>query len=588
MEGNNDEDWQQQQQQQEGQTPFYGYDDAFEYPSMPFTSTDLYSMPLASFDPPSMLWTQSLPYDMNQFSQFQQPDWANMNFDMITPPPMEVEEEVPPPAPAQMTLPSRAVPPDGTQTPGNSAGDAGNLETPPPLPPRFAQIKQGLIAGRENAIADSWERLLVALRAEIALIEVTKSDIIPTMDFADLEDRNRVAEFSAKLKKRGAAIIRQVVPPEDVKEWKEETDEYLSSNPATKAWPTRDPHLMGIYWTPAQVRGRGHPNVLAAQKFVMSLWHSNDRDARVASNFPVSYADRLRVRTPGESTWHLNAHIDGGSVERWEPDGYGRAGTYRAIWDGHWEDYDPWESSSRLKVTSDLYNGAGSCSMFRMFQGWLSMSPVDPSEGTLLLCPMLRLATAYFLLRPFFSPRVSRAASPSAAAFLARDNWSLDFSQSSVLQGAVPSYTQELNSVLHPHLQLDKSLVRIPRVEPGDYVLWHPDMVYGVDRVTPGTEPATIMYVPACPLTQTNALYLARQRKSFLLGEPSPDFGGGRGEATHHGRPGTQDVSDAGGDEALCAMGLMPFEEDDASGSHEVALVRMANAILFPDRFDMC
>ncbi|KAL2755051.1 hypothetical protein ACRALDRAFT_1064766 [Sodiomyces alcalophilus JCM 7366] len=320
----------------------------------------------------------------------------------------------------------------------------------------------------------------------------------------------------------------------------------------------------------------------------MSLWHSSDRDALVSNNFPVSYADRLRIRAPGDSTWHLNAHVDGGSVERWESDGYGRAGTYQAIWDGRWEDFDPWESSTRLRVTSDLYNGAGSCSMFRMFQGWLSMSDVDPSEGTLLLCPMLQLATAYFLLRPFFSPRVPASAARTAAAFLSRDNWGLDFSQTSVIQGAVPSYTQELNSLLHPHLQLDKSLVRIPRVEPGDYVVWHPDMVYGVDKVPPHAKPATIMYIPACPLTQTNALYLARQRKAFLLGQPCPDFGGGQGETTHLGRPGTQEVNDAGGDEALRAMGLMPWEEDDASSPNEVALVRLANGILFPDRFDMC
>ncbi|KAG7132343.1 hypothetical protein HYQ45_009214 [Verticillium longisporum] len=529
--------------------------DFSSYANVPFTD-DLFNVPMPSYGSPGMAWPDSLPYDMDQFNQFQR-NWPDMDYGMSSPPP--------PPVPQMPRAP----------------------EAPPQLPRRFAQIKQGLVAGKENAIAKSWDRLLVSLRAEIALIEVTKSDVIPTIDFADLEDRDKVTEFSAKLKKRGAAVIRKVVPSEDVMEWKEETDGYLASNPGTKAWPTRDPHLMGIYWTPAQIKGRGHPNVLAAQKFLMSLWHSTDAEAQVSNNFPVSYADRLRINTPGESNWHLNAHVDGGSVERWEPDGYGRAGTYRAIWDGRWEDYDPWESSSRLKVTSDLYNGAGSCSMFRMFQGWLSMASIDPSEGTLLLCPMLQLATAYFLLRPFFSPRVPASASPSTAAFLASDNWALDFSQTSILQGAVPSYTQELNNVLHPHLHLDKSLVRVPRVEPGDYIAWHPDMVYGGDKVSPVTAPATIMYIPACPLTQTNALYLARQRKTFLLGRPSPDFGGGIGEATHVGRPGTQEVNDAGGDEALRAMGLLPWEEDDASGQHEVQLLRMANGILFPDRYDM-
>ncbi|OHW93195.1 DUF1479 domain-containing protein [Colletotrichum incanum] len=517
-----------------------GGDDSLPPPPPDFSSMpdDLFSQLLSPFDTPSLLWSQSFPIALDNHPR------GFMRADEIF-----------------------------TENGG-----------PIPLPPRFAQIKRSLVAGKEYAIVQSWERLLVALRAEIAVIGVTKSDIIPTIDFSELQDHPRVSEFAAKLRRRGGAVIRNVVPASEAHAWREKTETYLSENPHTKGWPTRDPHLFGIYWSPAQIKGRAHPNVLAAQRFLMGLWRSRDANAPVVVDHPVAYADRLRIRTPGDEAWHLNAHVDGGSVERWESDGYGNAGTYQRIWDGRWEDYDPWESSTRLKVTSDLYNGAGSCSMFRMFQGWLSMSDIDPADGTLLLCPMLQLATTYFLLRPFFSPRNS---SPTSPNFLARENWTLDFAQTSIIQGAVPSYTQELNSALHPHLQLDKSLVRIPPVRPGDYVVWHPDMVYGVDRVPPSSAPATIMYIPACPLTQTNALYLARQRKAFLLGQPSPDFGGGKGETTHMGRPGVQEVSDAGGEDGLRAMGLLPWEDKEGRSPTEKALVGMANAILFPESYDM-
>ncbi|KZL64897.1 DUF1479 domain protein [Colletotrichum tofieldiae] len=517
-----------------------GGDDSLPPPPPDFSSMpdDLFSQLLSPFDTPSLLWSQSFPIALDNHPR------GFMRADEIF-----------------------------TENGG-----------PIPLPPRFAQIKRSLVAGKEYAIVQSWERLLVALRAEIAVIGVTKSDIIPTIDFSELQDHSRVSEFAAKLRRRGGAVIRNVVPASEAHAWREETETYLSDNPHTKGWPTRDPHLFGIYWSPAQIKGRAHPNVLAAQRFLMGLWRSRDPNAPVVVDHPVAYADRLRIRTPGDEAWHLNAHVDGGSVERWESDGYGNAGTYQRIWDGRWEDYDPWESSTRLKVTSDLYNGAGSCSMFRMFQGWLSMSDIDPADGTLLLCPMLQLATTYFLLRPFFSPRNP---SPTSPNFLARENWTLDFAQTSIIQGAVPSYTQELNSALHPHLQLDKSLVRIPPVRPGDYVVWHPDMVYGVDRVPPSSAPATIMYIPACPLTQTNALYLARQRKAFLLGQPSPDFGGGKGETTHMGRPGVQEVSDAGGEDGLRAMGLLPWEDKEGRNPTEKALVGMANAILFPESYDM-
>ncbi|TDZ60574.1 Uncharacterized protein CTRI78_v004922 [Colletotrichum trifolii] len=505
--------------------------------SLPYSS-DLFSRYNSPFDTPSLLWSQSYPPALDNH-------------------------------------------PRGFMRAVEMFSENGG---PIPLPPRFAQIKRNLVAGKETAIVDSWNRLLVALRAEIALIGVTKSDIIPSIDFCQLRDHARVSEFAAKLRRRGGAVIRNVVPASEARTWREETEKYLADNPETGGWPTRDPHLFGIYWSPAQIKGRAHPNVLAAQRFLMGLWRSRDPKASVAVDLPVAYADRLRIRTTGDEFWHLNAHVDGGSVERWETDGYGNAGTYQRIWDGRWEDYDPWESSTRLKVTSDLYNGAGSCSMFRMFQGWLSMSDIDPADGTLLLCPMLQLATAYFLLRPFFSPRNPDAASQD---FLARENWALDFAQTSIIQGAVPSYTQELNTTLHPHLQFDKSLVRIPPVRPGDYVVWHPDMVYGVDKVPPSAAPATIMYIPACPLTQTNALYLARQRKAFLLGQPSPDFGGGRGETSHLGRPGAQEISDAGGEDGLRAMGLVPWEYREGRSPTETALVQMVNAILFPDRFDM-
>lgn len=38
--------------------------------------------------------------------------------------------------------------------------------------------------------------------------------------------------------------------------------------------------------------------------------------------------------------------------------------------------------------------------MFRTFQGFLSLSTVKPGEGTLRVCPLIKLSTAYFIMRP--------------------------------------------------------------------------------------------------------------------------------------------------------------------------------------------
>ncbi|KAH6990762.1 hypothetical protein BKA56DRAFT_628305 [Ilyonectria sp. MPI-CAGE-AT-0026] len=456
---------------------------------------------------------------------------------------------------------------------------------PLPLPKRFAKVKEGLIAGKESQITASWRRLLVKLQAEIEVIASAGPSIFPSIAFADLSDAAMAEDFSLKMKERGVAVIRGVIPRDTAMQWKSATDSYLDEDPRARRLPTHDPHLYGVYWSPSQIKARAHDNILAAQRFLMNQWHSSDPAALVTPNFPVSYADRLRIRSPDDETCSLSVYVDGGSVERWESDGYGVGATYQRIWDGDWEDYDPWDSSTRLKVTSDLYNGDGVCALFRMFQGWLSFSDLPVGEGTLLLCPMIRLSTAYLLLRPFFCPI---NASPLHPDFLSPENWKLENPVSSVIQGALPSYPQELNVAFHPHLQLSRSMVHIPRLEPGDYLVWHCDAVYALDRLRrpdlPGT---TIMYLPACPLTQTNALYLARQRKAFLLGHPSPDFGGVFGESARTGNSGIQEVGEAGGVEGLRAMGLLPWDEDEASDDTEQEVLEAANGILFPEKYDL-
>lgn len=228
----------------------------------------------------------------------------------------------------------------------------------------------------------------------------------------------------------------------------------------------------------------------------MEFWHSRDPSALISSSHPLIYADRLRMRMPGDAKFALGPHVDGGSCERWEPEGYGLGGVYESIWKGKWEEYDPWESSCRLKVISDLYSGVGACSMFRMFQGWLSMSHTGPFEGTLLVNPLLSRATAYYLLRPFFSPK-KPAQDPTAEtyeeAFLTPSNWVLNSPQDSWLQGASLGHGQELNAQLHPHLNLPSSMVHMPRVRPGDYVSWHCDTIHAVDKVHAGKSDSSVM-----------------------------------------------------------------------------------------------
>lgn len=111
-----------------------------------------------------------------------------------------------------------------------------------------------------------------------------------------------------------------------------------------------------------------------------------------------------------------------------------------------------------------------------MAQGWLGMSHTSAYEGTLLVNPLLQLATAYFLLRPFFTQKTLPASKSTVTgkaevvhtpAYLSPSNWTLESPSSSWLHGANLGRGQELNSLLHPHLDLPSTMVHVPTVQPG-------------------------------------------------------------------------------------------------------------------------
>ena len=225
------------------------------------------------------------------------------------------------------------------------------------------------------------------------------------------------------------------------------------------------------------MKARAHPSLVATQRHLMSqFWHFAP-EADISFSRPVTYADRLRIRTPGDAAFALGPHMDGGSVERWEREGYGDV--YGNVMKGKWEEYDPWDAGSRAHVSFDTHGGLGACSAFRMWQGWLSMSRCGPREGTLLVNPLLKLSTTYVMLRPFFRP-IRGSSQVSGEEFLHEDNWEFTGGEgmTSDIQGATPGHGQELTDAIHPHLELEKTMVHIPQIKPGDFVAWHCDSEY--------------------------------------------------------------------------------------------------------------
>ncbi|CZS94522.1 related to DUF1479 domain protein [Rhynchosporium agropyri] len=452
-----------------------------------------------------------------------------------------------------------------------------------PLPDRFTDVKRKLIDGNEKRLTGSWQRLLKQLATENEIVKERGPEIIPEIEFEDF--MQPCSDFIGEVKKRGVAVIKGVVPEHEARGYKDEIEDYIKKNPSTKAFPSDNPQIFELYWSQPQMKARLHPNVILTQTSLMKLWTSKDKDALISTSSPLTYADRLRIRQPGDNQFALGPHVDGGSVERWEPNGYGLGGVYNKIFQGRWEEYNPFESSARIPAVTDLYQGPGGCSMFRMFQGWLGLSHTRPREGTLLVNPLLQLTTAYFLLRPFFDPVQSRDAftSKNFSQYLSFENWKLKTAQEmdSALHGANPGSSQEFNDVLHPHLDLKTSMVHVPTIKPGDFVVWHCDTIHAVDQVHTGKTDSSVMYIPVCPVTDLNAKYLVQQREAFETGKPAPDFPGGKGESDHIGRATTESVFCDANETSLSTMGLSRLrtsETDELPGAQKV--IERSNQLL--------
>ena len=110
-----------------------------------------------------------------------------------------------------------------------------------PLTPEYANLKSRLIRGHEGEVRESWERLLRDLREEIPLIVERGSQVIPEIDFKDID--NAPESFSSELRKRGVAVIRNVVPEQEALQWKEDLREYIRQNPQTKGTSGRIPEI---------------------------------------------------------------------------------------------------------------------------------------------------------------------------------------------------------------------------------------------------------------------------------------------------------------------------------------------------------
>ncbi|PWY94518.1 DUF1479-domain-containing protein [Aspergillus sclerotioniger CBS 115572] len=424
-----------------------------------------------------------------------------------------------------------------------------------PLPDRFREMKRNLTAGFEEQLQKSWDELVEVLKVRTEEVATKRKAIIPQLNFADIKSGTVSPADVAAIRRTGVAVIRGVVDKDVTENLLADARQYLTSRPF-KGFPADSDEkvIYESYWSPSQVKARSHPNMLYTQSWMNQLYTA-DANQKIDLSVPLTYCDRVQIRPPGDEKFGLPPHVDGGGVERWEDKAYSH--TYRKIFEGKWQEFDPWDLTGRLDANMNLYEGPGGCSDFRSFQSWLGLSRHGPQEGTLVVHPILQPATAYWMLRPFFKPTRKDSL----------DGWkfSLEDDDGSVyLHGSNPGDVQEHTPAHHPHLRLAETMIPYPTVEPGDtghiklimrMVFWSADTIHGTEMKNTGNIDACVFYIPSVPLMPSNAQYVAQQREAFLQGTPPPDFPGGCGEFEYSDR-GT--VADIQSKQGKVAMGLSP------------------------------
>ncbi|CDK25249.1 unnamed protein product [Kuraishia capsulata CBS 1993] len=442
----------------------------------------------------------------------------------------------------------------------------------PELGERYSQLKAEILKPEHyEALEESWKRLLTELDSEIEAIAAEGSNFIPQVEFNAIESNSNTIpdEYKKLLKERGCLIIRGVYSQEQALNWKKDFVDYLKSHPGLTGHPKGSPSNWFVHWSRTQVEARSHPRTIQLMKAVGKVYENDDPDALVDMSSQVVYPDRLRVRQPGKQVT-LNLHVDSSSIERWEDPSYREV--YKEIFEGEWEKWDPYQIAKRPAGVQDLYNGAtnngSTCSVFRAFQGWVALSHSKCGEGTIRFLPNMRTAIPYLLLRPFFW----------------KDDGKLEF-QSSKFPGATPGSGQLLahDPGLFPHLKHDKSVVGIPYVNPGDFVLWHADLLHEVDRNHAGNMDSSVCFIAHTPLCPYNINTLKDSNRSFLDGSKPADFvyelQYGPCESSFEDRGQSKDVLSVDGKRAL---GLEKFDVDEPGLTAGQKKIReLANEALF-------
>ena len=388
-----------------------------------------------------------------------------------------------------------------------------------------------ILRSKSKNYRENFSKIENFIEKEIVQIENSKKsaeNIIPEINFKDLSDN--LYEFKNELKKRGCVIVRDVFDDTLMHQMNKDLESYIEENNYYEDQKKKadidkyfsdlqsgKPQIFGLYWSKTQVNIRQSKELDVVKKWLNKLWiNEHDGETIFDPNHELVYADRVRRREPGDKTLGLSPHCDAGSVERWVDKGY--QGVYENIFADNFTEYDPFNAAYR-NTTQEIESPAVS-HVFRTFQGWVALTEQGPGDGTLQLIPIAK-SMAFILTRALMD----------------------DVSEND-LCGSKPARALSVNSTYHALLL--RGLVSIPKMNAGDTVWWHPDVVHAVEDHHTGKGYSNVVYVGSTPYCEKNLSYAKKQSVKFLEGKSPPDFAEEDYEVKYKNRAKASDLTPLG------------------------------------------
>ena len=365
------------------------------------------------------------------------------------------------------------------------------------------------------------------IQKEVKIIKESKSSVIPEIEFEEISIKDQTI-IKNKIFKRGCVIIRNAFDKKKMEDLNDDLDKYVLENNYFEDQKKKigidkyfsdlksgKPQIFGLYWSKAQSEIRHSKEMETIKKWLNNLWNYNYEGKNIFDpNRELVYADRVRRREPGDDTLGLSPHCDAGSVERWIDKAYQKI--YNDIFSDNFENFNPFDAKYRDETIE--FESPAVAHVFRTFQGWTALTEQGPNDGTLQLIPIAK-GMSYVLTRAL-----------------------LDDVPENELCGSKAGKALSINEKYHSLLL--EGLISIPKMNPGDTIWWHPDVVHAVEEKHQGKNYSNVIYVGATPYCKKNIDYIKKQSKKFIEGKSPPDFAPEDYEVNYKGRVKVNDLSE--------------------------------------------